>query len=179
LRFVWHKLLFAWHARGVARRVRRRGWTAIRVGEYRDPPCWNYSIGFWESVAAPEIVLFDVPYGSAAAIFEAIHRDLASGELVIEDGREWGEDGTHKAIWRRVHPTRLDESWFTLAQWYKWRRTGDPYLIAFQLVLADSQGRYPWHAEYESGLRRLQPELYLPRPPRGLEHARAEAGASS
>jgi hypothetical protein len=161
---MWTKLLFAWHSRGVARRVRRLGWNAVRVGDYGKPPCWNYSVGFWESAQAPEIIVFDLPSDAVTGLFAEVHRQLLAGDLVIEDGAPWPMPGAPTPTWRRVHPTRLGEEWFTLAQWYKWKRSGDPELSAFQLVLADDAGRYPWDSDYVEALRRFQPELYLPAP---------------
>jgi hypothetical protein len=115
-------------------------------------------------LGAPEIIVFDLPQNIANSLFHEIHRQLKAGELVIHEGDLWGEDS--RAAWREVHPTRLDDGeqpWLGLAQTFDVILTKAPREFeAFQLVLADPDGHFPWDAEYDERLRPLQRELYLP-----------------
>jgi len=166
----------ALHRWDIDGRIRRRGWTGIYVGDYRHAPSWAYTIGLLVTLGAPEIIVFDLPKPVADALLGEVFRQLKDGELVIRDGETWG-DGDKPAAWRRVHPSQLandEHPWLGLAE------TFDAILMvrprefeAFQLVLSDGQGCFPWDAGYDERLRPLQPELYLP-----LEEAPPEGGAA-
>lgn len=154
----------AWHRWDTARRVRRHGWTGVFVGDYRSAPSWAYTIGFRETLGAPEIIVFDLPVGVANDLFHEVFRQLRAGELVLRDGEAWG-DPPAKAVWRRVHPSRVADAenpWLGGAVEHAGLSAEPAALQAFQLVLSDELGRAPWQPGYDERLRPLQRELYLP-----------------
>lgn len=62
-----------------------------------------------------------------------------------------------------MHPDWIDapEGWFTFALWRRALRTGKTFgLEAFQLVLSDEAGHFPWDEGYDERLRPLQPALW-------------------
>jgi hypothetical protein len=151
------------------RRIRRFGWTAIYVGDYRSAPTWAYTIGFHASLGAPEVIIFDVPMASANSLFHEIYSDLKAGMLVMRDKEPWRPDEfEHPLVWREVHPSRLydndpENPWLGLAEDFAMilaPETGP--ITAFQLVISDPAGRLPWDSRYDERLRPLQRELYLP-----------------
>ena len=163
---MFKKFLLWWHERDTLRRIRKHGWTAIYVGDYRTAPTWVYTVGFDETLDLPEILVFDVPKDAAIRLFWQVHSELKDGMLVLEDGKVWPENQEHPCVWRKVHPSQveMDAGWLTLAIGRRWRRTGLGFgLEAFQLVLSDNEGRLPWEDDYDERLRPLQPALYLPR----------------
>jgi uncharacterized protein DUF4262 len=164
--FNW--LWDALRKRSVERSVRRHGWTGIYVGDYSTAPTWAYTIGFRASLAAPEIVVFDLPPASADAVFHELYRQLKTGELVIGDGELWRADEGARSVWRKVHPSRFvddEEPWLGIALVFdniSNRQPGD--FEAYQLVLSDADGRLPWDAGYDERLRPRQRALYEPPP---------------
>jgi hypothetical protein len=154
------------HRWDTERRVRRHGWTAIYVGDYRTSPTWAYTVGFLSSLGAPEVILFDVPQESANGIFWKVFQELKAGELVMRDGEAWAS-AEKPVVWREVHPSRYvdnEEPWLGLAQTMACIQAtpSSPEFRAFQLVLSDQDGRLPWEPQYDERLRPLQRELYLP-----------------
>jgi len=159
----------AYHRWGITRRVRRFEWTAIYVGDYSSAPAWAYTIGFHASLGAPEVVVFDVPKGSADRIFQDIYNDLRTGKLVIRDGEPWRPAETEQpVVWRQVHESRLydndpENPWLGIAETFAAMSAPEKGpMRAFQLVLSDPSGRLPWEEGYDERLRPLQRELYLP-----------------
>jgi uncharacterized protein DUF4262 len=170
---VFFALFRRYHAWHIGKRVRQRGWTGIYVGDYRTSPTWAYTIGFQVTHGAPEVVVFDLKKEAVDRLFSELFRQVTARELVIRDGETWGDAGTPGAVWRRVHPSRLDdtdeEPWLSLAQTFDaiLAAPSPPEFEAFQLVLADADGHFPWEPEYDERLRPMQRELYLPRSDRG------------
>ena len=166
------------------RRVRKHGWTGIYVGDYSTSPTWAYTIGFLTTLGAPEVIVFDLPQQAANNLFHEVFRQLKSGELTLQDGRRW-PPGEETCAWRKVHSSRFDDpenKWLGLAEMYdtvlgaaesqaKLEKAWSEF-EAFQLVLSDNDGRFPWEPEYDERLRPRQRELYLP-----VADALAEAGA--
>lgn len=160
-----YRLLAEWHAFGLARRIRKHGWTAMYVGDYTSAPTWVYTLGFDETLNQPEIVVFDVQQTDANPLLWRAYEELKSGGLVLEDGKTWVEDEQARLVWRKVHPSQIDnaEGWLTFAVERRKRRTGrGSDLEAFQLVLSDAERRMPWDEGYDERLRLRQPALYLP-----------------
>ncbi|WP_397404276.1 DUF4262 domain-containing protein [Phenylobacterium sp.] len=151
--------------RGLYRRVRKHGWAGLYVGAYGEAPAWAYSLGFDETLDQPEVVMFDVPRDIASGVLWQAFDDLKSGELRFEEGATWSMGEDHPPIWRKVHPSQISGvvGWLSLAQQRRFARTGQfSGLEAFQLVLPDPEGHYPWEPGYDEHLRPRQPALYLP-----------------
>jgi hypothetical protein len=162
----------AYHRWNTRRRIRRYGWTATYVGDYQSAPTWAYTIGFHASLGAPEVIVFDIPMASASGLLHEIHNDLKAGKLVMRDGEAWRPgEFEHPLIWREVHPSRLydndpENPWLGLAEDFATILAPERGPIAaFQLVISDHDGHFPWEPQYNERLRPLQRELYLPTDP--------------
>jgi len=159
----------AYHRWDTKRRIRRRGWTGIYVGDYQSAPTWAYTIGFHASLGAPEVIVFDLPKASANAIFHEIQSDLKAGKLVMRDAEAWRPgEFEHPVVWRQVHASRMydgdpENPWLGLAETLGaiFAPEKGP-ITAFQLVMSDHGGHLPWEPQYDERLRSLQRELYLP-----------------
>lgn len=154
-----------WTAKNLDRRVRKHGWTGVYVGRYGDAPAWTYSLGFDETLNQPEVVIFDVPQESAQTLLWQAFDELKNGQLQFEDGATWSGGAEPAPKWRKVHPSQISGivGWLGLAERRRFKRTGQRSgLEAFQLVLPDAGGHFPWEAGYDEHLRPLQPALYLP-----------------
>ncbi len=161
----------AFHLWDTKRRVRRLGWTAIYVGDYRSAPTWAYSIGFHMTLGAPEVIVFDLPMASTNALFHEVYSDLKDGGLVLRDGEPWRPGQfDNPLVWRAVHPSRLYDSdpenpWLGLAEDFAAILAPEKGPItAYQLVVSDGDGHLPWDPQYDERLRPRQRELYLPTP---------------
>lgn len=162
---MFTRLRAEWHMRNTERRIRKHGWTAIYVGDFRTAPTWVYTVGFDDTLNQPEIIAFDVSQADANVMLWQAFEELKAGDLVFEDGKVWVEDEQARLVWRKVHPSQIDgaDGWFAFAVERRRRRTGRAFgLEAFQLVLADQQRRLPWDDGYDERLRPLQPALWLP-----------------
>ena len=151
------------------RRIRRHQWTAIYVGDYDTSPTWAYTIGFHASLGAPEIIVFDLPMPSANGIFQKVYDDLKAGKLVLRDGERWlPVEDERPLVWRKVHPLRLydndpENPWLGLAEDIGVVMAPEKgEITAFQLVLSDQAGHFPWEADYDERLRHLQRPLWDP-----------------
>jgi hypothetical protein len=172
---MWKQLWGAWrrpndkHHRDLLGRVERFGWTAIYVGDYHTSPTWAYTIGFQQSLGAPEVVVFDVAKDSANGLFHEIYNDLRSEKLVIRDGEPWRPgEFEHPLVWREVHASRLydrdpEQPWLGLAEDFATVLAPDKGPIrAYQLVVSDAGGRLPWEPEYDERVRGRQRALWEP-----------------
>lgn len=162
---MFSRLTLAWVRFGLARRVSTHGWTGVYVGDYRTAPSWTYTLGFDETLDQPEIIIFDIPRDSANALLWEVYRQLKDGRLRLEDSALWSAGEEHPPMWRKVDPSQIAGAvgWLTMAARRRFDRTGKTFgLEAFQLVLPDPEGRFPWEDDYDEHLRRRQPALYLP-----------------
>ena len=81
--------------------IAEHGWYGIHVHEDGDFPGFSYSIGFWESVGAPEFLIYGLPKGLMHSMLWEMFRQFKAG-------RPPNRRRTHKRSDRRVrlcHPT--------------------------------------------------------------------------
>lgn len=161
---MWQDIVSWFARRDLLRRIRKFGFTAMYV-PIDDAGALSYSIGFWESVQAPEVVMFGAPLEIANGLIGEAHRQLKDGELTLQDGAIWNlewEDGPRMA-WRLVHPSQIRREYFNGAIWYREHRGFDRAgLAAYQLFTAGEGGKFPWEDGFDQSYRSVQPELYLP-----------------
>jgi hypothetical protein len=157
------------------RLVRERGWATMPV----DGPAlqWAYTIGFPESLGAPELITFGHDGEGCGAMLAEIQRHLGDGGPVLHDGLRWDGLGP-ELCWRRVHPQQyLGVDWMHLAKDIREARTGHREAVeVFQAFVPDEAGRYPWEDGCDPDFRALQPLLYLP--PEEEPHARRMLAAA-
>ena len=108
--------------------------------------------------------MFDVRQDDANALLWEIYRSIERGDLTMKDGATWTPDGEVIGVWRDVHPTQADaaDGWFAAGVERRARAGKDGPFRAFQLVVRDGGGRFPWEAGYDERLRYRQPALHLP-----------------
>ena len=147
-------------AREALRLVAERGWTTVAVA---GPELeWAYSVGFADGPAAAELIGFGPAHG-VARFLEETRAHLADGRLVLSDGLRWDALGL-EGCWRKVHESQvMGFQWLLLAKAHAEERAGRRVGIdAFQFVVPDNRGRYPWDDGCDKGLRTSQPQLHLP-----------------
>ncbi len=144
----------------IVKRVAKSGYSCAG-GPEPDGPGFGYSIGFWESAKAPEVILFGMPPELAQDVLFEVYRALRKGELTLADQVRWAEEPT--LAFRAVHPTQIRRAHFNAAIWYRNHRgVGRGGLEAVQLVWPDTHGVFPWEEGYDTSYRPRQTELWLP-----------------
>lgn len=154
----------AWRHWEIDRKMKRYGWTGQYVGDYDSYPSWVYTIGFLETLGQPEVTIFDITQADANIVLWAVCHGLQDGATRLLDGEMFRIEDEEVGTFRRVHPGRAydDEFWLGLAGQRYVRRTGSiEGFDAFQLVLHDPAGRYPWDDGYDDSLLVRQPALWL------------------
>jgi len=160
---IWRR----WTLWNLFRRVRRSGWTGVHVPGDAETASLSYSLGFWRSAQAPEIVFFGVDAHTANALLHEAYAQLTAGELAFADKGSWtleGEEGANiQLAWRKVHPSQIRRQHFNAAIIYNERQgRGRSELEAYQLFFPDTGGRFPWEDGFDTAYKPRQPELYLP-----------------
>lgn len=151
------------YLRRIRRDIRRQGWAAVPLCDETETVFWTYTVGFDETLNHPEIVMSGASDRVTREVLGRVYQAVKSGTLVIEDGMAWKLLGHGRNVWRQVHWTRMTRDWCLLAICRRRELSGDPHgLTAFQLVLPDETGLFPWEAGYREELRAHEPELWLP-----------------
>jgi hypothetical protein len=163
---MWWEIYRRWTLWSFERRIRKHGWTATYVGESEGEPPFSYSIGFWETAKAPEVIMFGFDQSATNAILHEVYRQLLSGRLEFADGAAWdmgwGDEGP-ALRWRKVHRSQIRRDYFNIAIWYRERRGLSRWDIeAYQLFTTDRAGKFPWEEGFDLSYRPEQKQLYLP-----------------
>lgn len=143
--------------------IAEHGFFSMHVLAEADFPGFTYSIGFWESVSAPEFLIYGLPRSLMHNMLWELYRQIKGG-LRIEDGARVGDmlEG-FDCIIRPIHPSHLRKH-VGSALWYRRLKQGDDKeLRAWQVFWPGTQqGLFPWEAGCVEEVRQLQPLLYLP-----------------
>ncbi len=146
--------------------VEEHGWYDMSVFGGSGPN-FSYSIGFWETLKLPELIIFGLELKLMHSMLWSAYRHLKAGTCEMKDGARWLDIlDNFECVPRPVHPTQVRFEHFNSAMWYKWHRGGNDAspLQAFQLFWPSAKsGLFPW--EKDSGVAHLQPALYLPLEP--------------
>lgn len=158
---MWWELRRRWILWGYLRRIRKHGWTATYVPGDGEIASLAYSTGFFEDVGAPEIVMFGMPPEAASHLMGVIRDELKAGTLVLTDKAAWdpGWGEGPKLAWRAVHASQIRRAHFNVAIWYREQKgLSRDGLQAFQLVVSDTNGKFPWEDGFDVNYRPRQPE---------------------
>lgn len=144
--------------------VEKYGFHSLNVGAGNDEPGFRYSIGFWETIGAPDILVFALDSKLTHNMLWEMFRQLKAGAK-LADGARWPNliEG-FDCISRPVHPSQMRE-YFGFGLWYHRYRGVDPdTLKAYQLFWPGAkQGLFPWESGCVAEVIADQPLLYLPR----------------
>jgi len=146
--------------------VEEFGWqctsVAPRVDDDDDSPAFSYSIGFWECLDSPEVIVFGLPSKLMHSMLSEVHRQIEAGRS-LEDGARWSDlISGFDCISRPVHPTQIG-NYLLSSIWYKKQKTGSGDVAAYQLFWPGKlDGLYPWEEGCDQIVRDAQPMLFLP-----------------
>jgi hypothetical protein len=146
--------------------VAEHGWFCVAVGSGEETPCFAYTVGFWETLKTPELIIFGLPMKLTHGMLWSAFRQIKSGKSSIEDGVRWSNliEG-FDCVSRPVHPTQIRREFFNSAMWYRRHRAGERCEIkAYQLFWPGKcNGLFPWERGCADVVSESQPQLYLPR----------------
>jgi hypothetical protein len=142
-------------SRLVIRDVNTSGWHAAVVDPHRGHHGWAFTIGFTQTFAHPEVVVFGLPADVLRAVLDAIGCELRAGRMFAD-----GEDNAILAPPYRCVFRDVDAAWRDLVlPGAAWFYGGRPF-SALQLVWPDRGHRFPWETEFDPDLIAFQPLLF-------------------
>lgn len=143
--------------------VAKHGWQCLHIPSDAEGPGFSFSVGFWETLRAPEVIVFGLDRSLMHnMLWEMFHQIRGGNNLA--DGVHWTNliEG-HDCISRPVHDSQISE-YLGMAIWYLRYKTGRTDITAYQLFWPGKQdGLFPWDTGCNEAVREGQPALYLER----------------
>ncbi len=129
------------------------GWHVINIFEDETGPAFSFSVGFYLSFGAPEVLIMGLKHSIAHHLINLIGLRLKNGKRYREYERASdlaeGFDCTFVSIGLEHY-----EEYLGYANWF-YRSLNQPY-PATQLIWPDKQGKFPWEAGYDERFLELQ-----------------------
>ena len=124
-------------------------------------PTFSYSVGLWETVGQPEVIILGLPAQMGSFAVNETLRQCQAGLRLFDGQRIEGlfEEFDVICVARNVDARHLVPEYFNSAIWYHSMRTGKPLDTALQLVWS-YEGFYPWDEGAPPELIEDQPLLY-------------------
>ncbi|MEQ1784283.1 MAG: DUF4262 domain-containing protein [Hyphomonadaceae bacterium] len=144
--------------------VAEHGWFGMHVMAEGDFPGVSYSIGFWESIGAPEFLIYALPRKLTHSMLGELFRQLKAGRTLTDGGRISDLLEGFDCIVRPMHVSHFPEH-VGSALWYRRHKVGNADgLNVWQVFWPGSQqGLFPWEPGCAQEVREDQPLLYLPK----------------
>jgi hypothetical protein len=142
--------------------IAEHGWYAISVMADEKGPGFTYSIGFWETLSVPDVIIFGLPSKLMHNMLWEVFLQVQVGRK-LEDGARWANliEG-FDCISRPVHKTQIPDFMLS-SMWYKEYPTGSDEIEAFQMFWpGKNDGLFPWESDCPQIVQDHQPGLYLP-----------------
>lgn len=129
----------------ISRHIQAHGWHCLNVfASNENEDAFSYSIGFWASYDAPEILVFGLPDEQAHALLSACHQRLKAGGSIVPDVQDDGIlTGGYKVVFKPVREDQYPEYLGTAMRFYEDRPF--PALVMF---LPDRAHRFAWDIGY-------------------------------
>ena len=142
--------------------VKEYGCQVISVSDPDEAlPSFSYSIGFWETVEQPEVIILGLPSNMGHFAINETLRQCQEGLQLADWQPIEGlfEEYDVTCVARAVDGHHLVPEYFNSAIWYRNFRTGKPLDGAMQLVWS-YDGLLPWDDGAPAELLEDQPLLY-------------------
>lgn len=159
----------------IAKIVERHGWFAAEISD-AEPP-FLYSIGLMSTHKHPELIVFGLDSDEAYALVAAIIDQIKSGKKFTADEvfKIPVGDDTHRIGFRQVDETQ-HALYLSFAMSFMRRIENWPALEAMQVFWPDSSGKFPFEANCNLDVFRLQPRLDIALTPDETEEFEREFG---
>jgi hypothetical protein len=150
------------YERALIDNVARSGWQCTSVGGGEGKPPFSYTIGLWETLCTPELIVFGLDVETMFSMLSIAIDEMKKGAQLY-DGARWPLLLGYDCISRRVHPSRVIVDYFNSALWYRRHRGVEGPLEAFQLFWPGvGDALFPWERGCDPLVREYQPRLDLP-----------------
>lgn len=147
----------------IIEKVRTHGCMVLHVFDpERKEPDFSYSIGFPETVAQPEVIVFGLDKKLMLSMINETLRQCSEEGLSLADGlRISGLIEGFDCIAREITGQAAIDEHFGSAIWYHRTQRGEELQRAFQLIWPGAQqGLYPWDEGCAADVSEWQPPLY-------------------
>ncbi|HUD93717.1 DUF4262 domain-containing protein [Sphingobium sp.] len=126
-----------------------------------DAQSFAYSVGFWESVGQPEVIILGLPSQMGAFAINEAYRQCEAGLQLVDGLRieSLFEGYAVTCMARAVDSQYIIPDYLNSALWYHNLRTGKSLDVAYQLVWT-YEGLWPWDEGAPVELLEDQPLLY-------------------
>lgn len=136
--------------------IKHTGLSIMGVMAGEDSPSFGYTVGLTETCGAPELLMFGLPVRFYGVLMNDIADMLKQGK-VFKDGDIIDDIANMPCVIKDVPAAAVTE--YACATIARYRDT--TLTPRFQMVvLPDRNGKFPWDAEYEDFMKRIQPELW-------------------
>jgi hypothetical protein len=148
-------------------KVGKHGWFIPCVfsdDDEAEPP-FSYSVGFWEALGSPEVIVVGLPGQLAMQMINLLGAMIKLGQVSLHDGAVIDHllDG-YSCVARRVDSSWIGREHFNSALWYHELRTGKPLKDIYQIVWPSvGEGLFPWDEGCPTDVIEMQTALYLPK----------------
>ena len=124
-------------------------------------PNYMHSIGFWESVDQPEVIVFGLRNDLMAVILTQLHGQCADGLIMADGTRVSNLVEGFDCVLRLIDDPQIVHDQFGWAVWYRALRQRKPMTEAYQVVWPGAQqGLFPWEPGCDQYVKDYQPALY-------------------
>lgn len=142
--------------------IRDHGCHVVSVFDsHDDTKSFAYSVGFWESVDQPEVIILGLPSKMGTFAVNEAYRQCEAGLNLVDGQRIEGlfEEYDVTCMARAIDSRYLIPDYLNSALWYHNWRTGKLLDAAYQLVWT-YEGLWPWDEQGPAELLEDQPVLY-------------------
>lgn len=143
--------------------IKKHGCQVLHVFDPQgEEPNFSYSIGFPETLAQPEVIVFSLDKGLMHRMINEIWRQASQDGLQLSDGlRIAGLLEGFDCIAREITDPAAIAEHFGSAIWYHRSQRGQSVERAFQIVWPGArQGLFPWEEGCAAQVITDQPPLY-------------------
>jgi hypothetical protein len=127
----------------------------IAIPEDDEGPSFAYSVGFYETLREPEVILFGLDPEDMFAMINGIGERIKEGDTFSDLDESGDVLDDYNVLFRTVDRKHYRE-YFGSALWFYQGET----FPAIQCVWPDNEHRYPWHPTFPKDLAKDQPMLF-------------------
>jgi hypothetical protein len=139
--------------------VSKYGWHAALIQASENEPSFAYSIGFFKTYQQPEVIVFGLPHDLMHGMLCDYEKMLKSGSPPVPGERISSMLEGYDCIFKLIDKSHY-RSYLGYGLWFN---QGDQFPV-LQCFWPDKQGFFPWEALCQTGIKKAQPLLFLPKP---------------
>lgn len=133
--------------------VQTHGWAVIRVEGDDLEADYAYSIGLFEGMQHPEIIIFGLPLDTMQQIINSIGEEVRKGKVFSAGSTSEDVLDGYLCAFREVAPAAVRYYMGGAVEYYG----GE--VASLHCIWPDRRGRFPWDPEASATFRQLQPML--------------------